>query len=293
MKEFEHGGNVWQEGDPSEWIDFSANINPEGTPQEIKNQLLKAIDDITYYPDVAMTDTKERMAEFLSVSPSNILPTNGGIAALDCIVASEKPTKTILFQPTFVEYERISRKYGIPTVLVPMINESDEITYDIHSAISHCTEGAMIFLCNPSNPIGTVLKKDRMIELLIRAEEKKAKVVVDEAFMDYCEEHTMRQYVESFDNLIVAGSFTKMFAIPGIRLGYLCSNQKNIQKYGDFLNPWSLSAFAVHTVKALNEVENYQANSVRLNNDRREWLRKQLKSRGFFVFPSSQVRKSV
>ena len=78
-----HGGNVWQGGAPGDWLDFSANIRPEGPPEWVRTALADALCEVSYYPDLAMRRAREGLAAYLGLDPARVLPTAGGIAAVN------------------------------------------------------------------------------------------------------------------------------------------------------------------------------------------------------------------
>ena len=77
-----HGGNVW-EGQPADWLDFSANLRPEGTPAWVMDTMRAALSQACYYPDRAMRAARAGLALYLGVDESCVLPTAGGAAAID------------------------------------------------------------------------------------------------------------------------------------------------------------------------------------------------------------------
>ncbi|MBF7097180.1 pyridoxal phosphate-dependent aminotransferase [Alkalibacter mobilis] len=287
MNIFKHGGNVWQEGgSPFEWNDFSANLNPDGVPPLMRQCICDSINEIGFYPDVKMAETTENFSEFLKFPAGNILPTNGGIGALQLIVDKEKPQKTIILQPAFVEYERLSKNIEAEIVNIPMM-VSDKITYDISTICAEMSDNSMVFICSPSNPLGSMIDEDSLITILKQAEESRSLVVLDEAFIDYCEDSTKRNLIFEYDCLIVAGSLTKMFAIPGVRLGYILGSESRIFRYKEFQTPWAVSAQGVGASRALTRLTDFVKISSEKNAIRREAMAKKLEEVGFKVFPSS------
>ena len=93
-----HGGNVWQGGDPAAWLDYSANIRPGGPPGWVQNAILGAMDKVRYYPQLGMENAKAALAAFLGLNENQVLPTSGGISAIALaarLVASRIPERQI------------------------------------------------------------------------------------------------------------------------------------------------------------------------------------------------------
>jgi threonine-phosphate decarboxylase len=266
-------------------MDFSANLNPEGTPEAMKQAIRSSMDEIGFYPDVQMTETKQHLSDFLSFPKEHILPTNGGIGALQLIVERERPSTAVILQPAFVEYEHLCENVGAKLVHIPIL-KNDVVHYDVEAIESAMEPGAMVFICNPSNPLGSVMDRSMLISLLEIAKEKEALVVLDEAFIDYCDDLSCRSLILQYDHLIVAGSLTKMFAIPGIRLGYVLASAERLARYRHFQAPWSLSAQGVGAARALPQLKDFVEASAQKNRQRRMAMKDELEGLGFLVFPS-------
>ena len=87
MADLRHGGNVWEGGDPSRWLDFSANLRPEGAPEWVMRTMRAALDDTRYYPDRTLAAARRGLAAYLDVPERCVLPTAGGAAAIDAVLA--------------------------------------------------------------------------------------------------------------------------------------------------------------------------------------------------------------
>ena len=80
-----HGGNVWNTGNPSDWLDFSANLRPEGPPDWVSETLRSTLDDIRFYPDPDMKRARRGLAGYLGIPEECVLPTAGGTAAYQSV----------------------------------------------------------------------------------------------------------------------------------------------------------------------------------------------------------------
>ncbi|MBT3320526.1 MAG: aminotransferase class I/II-fold pyridoxal phosphate-dependent enzyme, partial [Clostridia bacterium] len=220
MKRFEHGGDVWH-GNPSEWVDFSSNINMLGCPDFVERALSEAMQEVSFYPQVDMELAIDGLSQMLDVASERILPTNGGIAALDLAITKLRPARVVVVSPTFVEYERIAVVHDIDFVDISMIKGRREIAFPMAELMDEIKRDDMLIICNPSNPTGFGVEQDAMRKVLDLTVEKGAMLLVDEAFVDFCDGLSVRDEISRYANLIIAGSLTKMFAVPGVRLGYL------------------------------------------------------------------------
>ena len=98
-----HGGNVWISGDPSEWLDFSANLRPEGPPSWVLEAYHAAAETLRFYPDPEMKRVRKGLASFLGVPEEYVLPTAGGTEAIDLSLAVCSGT-VFIHSPSFGEY---------------------------------------------------------------------------------------------------------------------------------------------------------------------------------------------
>ena len=262
-----HGGNVWEGNRPERWLDFSANLRPEGTPEWVTQTLSAAVRDTRYYPDRSMAAARRGLAAYLGIAQEQVLPTSGGAYAIDLILSLQ--TGTVYTWPvTFGEYaERAharNRKTGVWE--------------------GRCARGDTVFLCNPNNPTGHALSRDEMLRIGLSVIAQGGTLAVDEAFIDYCAGSTVRHEIRQ--GISVVGSLTKTLCIPGVRLGYVCAMPEVIQRLEASAVAWSLNAFAAAVAAELPRHLSEMREDADRNPRRREHLTLLLKSLGARVFPS-------
>lgn len=233
MRENDHGGDTYRYG--KKIIDLSANIAPIGAPPEVIRAFAEA--DISQYPDPYSTRLRGAIAERTGADAENIICGSGAASLIYTLAAYIKPRLTLAAAPSFSEYERAARSAG------------SEIIYygEAGGANEYITDGTdLVFICVPNNPTGTLTEHGRVEETIVKAAEHGALVVVDECFNDFLDEperYTVLGLTEKYDNLAVLRSFTKMYAMPGLRLGYMvCSNARLLDGMYSCRQPWELSA---------------------------------------------------
>lgn len=245
-----HGGNIYKKaeeiGIPEEEIlDFSANISPLGLPESVKKAMEEAIGGTVNYPDPDCRHLREKIGKEEGVLSEHILCGNGGADLLYRIAFGLKPRKTLLAVPTFVEYEEALRAAGGKTDYYFM-QEDFMIREDFLKKVTEETD--LVILCNPNNPTGILTDRELIRKILDRAKVTGTVVLVDECFLEICEreeEFSVKTLLGSYDNLIILKSFTKMYAIPGVRLGYILSeNQELLEKVSRAGQSWSVSHIA-------------------------------------------------
>ena len=277
-----HGGNVWQGDSPSEWLDFSANLRPEGPPDWVREALLRGMENARYYPDPSMKRAKAALAEYLGIPADCVLPTAGGISAIQ--LANRVPSReTVLLTPCFGEYEQFAAS---PIRKISLLKDRHEIVLPDELTLK---ENSLVWLCNPMNPVGYAFEKTEMERLLHQIEEQNSYLVVDEAFIEYCPEHSVVDLIQEHDRLLLTGSMTKILGVPGVRLGYLCAQPQVLEELKKHQLTWELSCFAEAVALALPEHKaEIQADSIR-NARHREELISGLKTLGIHVYPSQSA----
>ncbi len=284
MERFEHGGRVWDR-DPGEWLDYSSNLNPLGCPEPMKEALYRAIDESVYYPDVQMRSSVRSLATYLEVKEENVLPESGGIEALHHAIRTVMPGRIIIMTPAFVEYEHIGEIYDIPMVFLPLLREG-QAELDLERIEEELRVNDLLIVCNPSNPLGVAFEKSQLQLLLDTVKRKEARLLIDEAFIDFCPERSLKDLVAAEPRMLIAGSLTKIFAVPGVRIGYLLAHESTIAELKSSQMPWVLSAFASAIVSELGGMQEYVEESLALNERNRRDLVRELSSMGYRVYPS-------
>jgi threonine-phosphate decarboxylase len=238
-----HGGLVSRSLDVSvgDLLDFSQNINPLGAPRDALRAAHRAIDEESgRYPDLEYTELREALSDYLGVTAERIVPTNGGAEALFLAArAAGKGSGALVLEPTFSEYAAAARASGMTPIRRVARRREEGFGWDPDS-LGDLEGISVVFLCNPNNPTGDALDQGEILEAAARVKEAGAVLIVDEAFADFVPGVSVAAMV--YENLWVARSFTKFFAIPGLRLGCLvCDDAERVQA----LQPsWPVNAVA-------------------------------------------------
>lgn len=256
-----HGGNVKQICDkyglnPDEIIDFSASINPLGCPAVVRKAVTEQFNEILHYPDSQCTDLRKSIAEKIPCSESNVIIGNGSNELFYLIPRALQPKKGVLLQPTFGEFKDAFSNSNID---VDEIVNNDKDFPVINTNISRLksVDDCMIFLCNPNNPTGQLTCKEDILALV--NDNPNRLIVIDEAFMDFVEDDEKYSVIKNaplMDNLIVVRSLTKFYGFPGLRLGYLVTNESIVNKLMRYKEPWTVNIIAqVAGMAAINDEE--------------------------------------
>ena len=274
-----HGGDVWSKKIK---YDFSANINPLGMPECVKEALKEHMTDYEHYPDVNCTELKKAISEYEGVNAENIVCGNGAADLIYKISGSLKPENALVLAPTFSEYEKALSENGC-NVNHLLLNENDNFKLN-ENIIEKIEKNDIMFLCNPNNPTGSVTENDLIINIAKKCEEVNSVLVIDECFMPFVKN---KESAPLLKNVIILKAFTKIYAMAGLRLGYiLCGDCETAKKISDFGQCWNVSVPAqIAGVAALKDKE-YIEKTVEFISKEREFLTEELKKSGFKLYPS-------
>jgi threonine-phosphate decarboxylase len=251
-----------------EVLDFSANLNPLGPPEWLASLWAELGQGIDRYPDPDYTGARRATAEANRLAPEQVLLTNGGAEAIFLAAALHAGRRAVIIQPTFAEYARACRHYRLA---VRDIFLSSDFTLDEARALAAMRKTDVVFLCRPNNPSGTLVPKALIGRLLETGREHGACLVVDEAFIDFVEDpaESLTPLLATHPNLLILRSLTKLYAIPGLRLGYLLGAPDLVARAAELQMPWSVNAPAAALVAPLLADEVFVART-------HDWLRREL-----------------
>lgn len=278
-----HGGDIYRNYVN---IDFSVNVNPLGIPEAVEDALYEAVEKCSRYPDISAEKLKNAVSGMLSVSKEYLLFGNGASELFMAITHGIKPKKTVIPVPAFYGYE-YAAEVAEGEILYYETKEKDDfcLQEDFLSVLTE--EVDVLFLANPNNPTGNMINREALRNVLFHCRDKGIYVVLDECFIEFCgKEYSMLQEIKEFPNLMIVRAFTKIFSIPGVRLGYLvCSNPLLLEKIGRQLPEWNVSSFAQAAGYECAKQIAFVEKTVTFIQKERQLLEAGLKRAGFKVFP--------
>ena len=234
-----HGGT-----ERDDLLDFSANTNPN-TPAGTRAVYEAAFDDARRYPDDGYDAFRRAAAGFLErfhgeavgsgyassgdVDPEDVVVTPGGLAAIRLAVSvTVSPGDEVLIPaPSFAEYEREVRLQGG----TPEFHRQNELLGLDPEPY------ALAIVCTPNNPTGKLPDPDRLREFAHRCRRAGTVLLADEAFLGYLNAPSLA----GTEGVVVARSLTKLFGLPGIRIGYAVATGRLRDRLETARRPWNLS----------------------------------------------------
>lgn len=279
-----HGGNIYLS---SQMIDFSANINPLGMPDAVRKAVMESAQNCVHYPDPCCTDLTRALAEFEQFPTERIVCGNGAADLIYRIAHAFHPRHALLLAPSFSEYAFAMREVGCSVAEYTLNPEQDyQLDDGILSAIT--VETDIVFLCTPNNPTGQRIPPDLLKKVAEKCRESGAFLVSDECFLRFSENaarYSLRLFLH--EHGIILNAFTKLYAMPGLRLGYaLCGSDAVAGKLRETGQYWSVSVPAQAAGIAALQVSDWIPRTVQYVTAECAFLSGELRNSGVFVYDS-------
>ncbi len=239
-----HGGDVYKN---RVTLDFSANVNPFGTPEAVKEAIREAANDVSRYPDPYCTALRKKLAARHAVLPEHILCGNGAAELIFSFVQALRPKTALLPVPSFAEYETALVAAGVTPVFYSLLREEGfAVTPRILDAITEDTD--VLLLCSPNNPTGCSIDRDLLLAILDRCRSTGTWLFSDECFWDLTDADRAFSLAGSLrenDRVLLLHAFTKTYGMAGVRLGYAISKHGGILRgMSETTQPWNVSTLA-------------------------------------------------
>jgi histidinol-phosphate/aromatic aminotransferase/cobyric acid decarboxylase-like protein len=238
------------------------NLNPKDCPERVKEALSEAAGHVGEYPDseerlfrqkVALAENKLAGGDYISAA--NVLGGNGASELIMAVTRLVSPRKVLMAVPSFYGYLHAVRALGETKICEYVLDSGRDFAIgdDFPDLIREDTD--LVILGNPNNPTGRCIDEKLLNKIIQRCSHCDCALVVDECFL-----HLSRgavssiRYLNSCRKLFVINAYTKLFSIPGVRVGYVISSTENIGKLRALLPEWNMSVFAQKAGEACADV---------------------------------------
>lgn len=289
----EHGGDVyaWAQKariDPAEIIDFSASINPLGPPASARKAFQESYNEVSRYPDPYGEELKKALAKRHGMKPTEILVGNGSTQLVYLLCFALRPRKALVVGPAFSEHANALTLAGAKVRFLSLTPNDDFrfSTEDFMSAWGKADD--MAFLTTPNSVTGRLIPRAEIEKIARIALLKKRFLVIDEAFIDFVEEESVKQLIWDNPYVIILRSLTKYYALPGLRLGYLLAHSRRVAQFAAYLEPWSVNGPAQKVALACLADARFRLNTERWLHRERSYLAQALIAlKRFQPYPSN------
>ncbi|MCP4671035.1 MAG: aminotransferase class I/II-fold pyridoxal phosphate-dependent enzyme, partial [Desulfobacula sp.] len=243
-----HGGNIGKlartlQCSSDEIIDMSSNLNPLGPPENIKDVIVDNFVSIQSLPEVDAITMRKGFAKFHGIDHDNVVAGNGTTWFIYTIPKALEAKKVLITGPTYSDYKDACMMHGIKFEHCHS-KAANMFDLDIDEVSRLAQLSDMVFICNPNNPTGTLISKDKLEYLILK--HKDTIFIIDESYLPFVENARDISLVANtrYNNLIVLTSMSKIFRIPGLRTGFLSAKKNLIEKIMVYYQPWSVNALA-------------------------------------------------
>lgn len=225
-----HGDDLYRYGEKIRY-NFSSNIVAGRNHSGLMAELASMGNAIGSYPEPEALSLEKRLGDLFSTGGRSVVVTNGATEAIYILAHLCRDGRSSILSPTFREYQDACRLHG----------HKIEFFKDIN-AISR--DGDMVWICNPNNPTGKIIPPDEIVSLADKLRE--AIFVVDQAYSDYgVNKGISSEEVLRHPNIVILGSMTKRFSIPGLRIGYAVASIEIADRMRRLKMPWSVNTMAI------------------------------------------------
>jgi threonine-phosphate decarboxylase len=263
---------------PQQILDFSSSVNPLGPSKRALDVAKEAFSQIASYPDSNSNELRQEIANHFGIKKDNIIVGNGSteLMYLFAEVFLKKGDKAIIPAPTFGEYEGAVRKTGENPNFVKL---EKNFAVDTESFKREMVGAKLVFLCNPNNPTSMLIPKETLTEIIEAALKQDTLVFLDEDFLEFVEDEkalTMIGKINKYPNLFILRSFTKIFGLTGLRVGYGIASKEIINLLLCAKIPWNVNCLAQAAAVAALKDEKHLQETRELTKKEKAWLQIEL-----------------
>jgi len=242
-----HGGDIYRMArvlncSPSQIVDMSSNVSPLGMPPGLEDYLRQGLRELISLPEVDSEELRSNFANKWNISENQVVVGNGTTEFIYILPVALGIKKALIVGPTYADYADACAVFNVTYSFYLALEENDFKPNIDHVELS--LRGVdTVFICNPNNPTGHLIPGNTLKEL---CEDNPEKIfIVDESYLPFVVDGQNETLInKALKNVVVLRSFSKIFGIPGLRLGFLSASPDIIQKIGRHKRPWNVNRLA-------------------------------------------------
>lgn len=278
-----HGGDVYG---AELKLDFSANINPLGTPPGVVAAIADAARHVRQYPDPYCRALTAAIAAHEDVPERYILCGSGAAELIYAYCDALRPVRSAELAPTFSEYGAAAAHFGARIARYPL-TAPDFAPDGGLLAFLEAQKPDVLFLCTPNNPTGRTLPRGLLESVLALAARQGTRVLLDECFLDFTDAESAKALLPRYPNLLILKAFTKSYALAGVRVGYcLTADAALLSAMAACTQPWNVSLLAQAAGVAALREQDWLARAKEILTCERAYMTQGLTQLSFSVCPS-------
>lgn len=268
-------------------IKLASNENPFGPSPKAVSAMQDALQTVHLYPDGNCYELRNELSQVLSIDRDQLLFGNGSDELIKMIAETflNQKEEVIYAVPSFAEYDFATKVMAGTSVPVSMTDYRHDLTA-MREAITDNTK--LIFVCNPNNPTGTIVTKDEVDDFM-KAMPENVVVVFDQAYLEYVTDldyPDCLNYVREGRNVILLRTFSKVYGLAGLRIGYAIARPELISLISRVKEPFNVNSIAqIGAIEALRD-QDHVARCVESNNQQKRWLVEQFEKLDLDYIPT-------
>ena len=272
---------------------LASNENPLGCSPRARQALQQALTQIELYPDANAFYLKQRLAQKLGVGENQITIGNGSNDVLALIARTflDGSRGAVFSAYSFMVYAMVTQACGARKQIAPALSFTSEQPYghDLEAMLEQIDEQTrVVFVANPNNPTGTWVNHQALEDFVKRMPAHIA-IIIDEAYFEYVDlddyPNTMN-WVDQYPNLIVTRTFSKIYGLAGLRLGYAVSSPDLCDLFNRVRQPFNGNSLALVAAMAALDDDEFVRNSRKTNQHGLQLLHHWFESQGIGYIPS-------
>jgi len=228
---------------------LASNESPVGTSPKVLAALNEAVGNLHRYPDPNSTELKALISAQTSASPEQIVVGNGSNELIDLLIRTfcQPEDKILTSASAFIAYKICAKAASVQVIETPL---TADMKFDIEALMSELqtTHYKIVFIANPNNPTGTYVPESEIIKILEATKHlDDTLVVLDEAYNDFVRVDDFpdsSNLIKKYDHLVILKTLSKVFAIAGLRPGYIIANEMVCNYVNRIRNPFNVNALA-------------------------------------------------
>jgi histidinol-phosphate aminotransferase len=278
---------VQKEIGPKRWIKLASNENLLGPSPKAVEAIRQELPTIYLYPEGPCTVLREALAQKFSLSEKMVVISNGADNLILMIANAfvNEGDEVVMADPTFPVYTNVTQIMGGKVIRVKL----KDYTHDLNGMLKKVNQKTkLIFVCNPNNPTGTTVSQKAFNQFLSELPDRVI-VILDEAYGDFVEDAFYPNgldYVKGKRQMIVLRTFSKVYGLAGLRIGYALGREDLVDCLYQVRDPFPVHRLAeVAAVAALND-QDHAIRSIQLVYEGKRYLYRELDKMGLIYVPS-------
>lgn len=221
-------------------IDLSSNLTPLGMPPGLREALVERLGEISFLPENGSETLVRLFAEKSGCSPQQVLAGNGTTEFIYAVPESVQARRALIVAPTYADYQTATQWAGLALEFFTLKADED-FALDFNRLSARLTGGELVFFCNPNNPTGRVVTSRALLDFILA--HPASEFLIDESYLPFVDEPTLAGFPLPA-NLFLLCSSSKIYGIPGLRLGFLVASEEKMARFAARRKPWGVNRMA-------------------------------------------------